>query len=119
MEILKFNIFNKFKKIKADVRKLNIIKAFVFGILFAVSITPCIGTFLSAAVLEVASKESVTEGIFLIILYCLGLGIPFVISSILIDKLKNAFDVIKKNYKVVKLISGIILLIMGVYLIFF
>ena len=57
--------------------------------------------------------------ILLMILYSIGLGIPFIISAILIEKLKEVFDFIKKNYKKVKIISGLILIIMGLYMIFF
>ena len=119
MEILKFDLFSKIKKFNVNVKNLNIIRAFIFGILFSISMTPCVGTFLSSALLLIASKESMIEGIILIILYCIGLGIPFIISTILIDKLKSTFNFIKKNYKIVRIISGIILIIMGIYLIFF
>ena len=94
-------------------------KSFVFGIMFSISMTPCVGTFLSSALLLIANQESLLKGIILIVLYCLGLGIPFIISSMLIDKLKNVFNIIKKNYKIVKIISGVILLIIGIHLIFF
>ena len=119
MDILKFDIFSRFKKFNANVKKINFIKAFVFGLLFSISMTPCVGTFLSSALLLIASKESLLEGIILIILYCIGMGIPFIISAFLIDKLKNTFDAIKKHYKIVKIISGIVLIIMGIYLMFF
>ena len=119
MEIFKFKLFSKFKKFNSDVKDMGIIKAFIFGIMFSISMTPCVGTFLSSALLLIANQDSLLKGTILIVLYCLGLGIPFIISSLLIDKLKNVFNVIKKNYKKVKIISGIILIIMGIYLIFF
>lgn len=119
MEVFKFDLFSKFKKYNSDVKDMGILKSFVFGIMFSISMTPCVGTFLSSALLLIANQESLLKGIILIVLYCLGLGIPFIISSMLIDKLKNVFNIIKKNYKIVKIISGVILLIMGIYLIFF
>ena len=119
MEVFKLNLFSKFKRFKSNVKDMGIVKAFIFGIMFSISMTPCVGTFLSSALLLIANQESLFKGIILILLYCLGLGIPFIISSLLIDKLKNVFNVIKKNYKKVKIISGIILIIMGTYLIFF
>ncbi len=119
MEIFKFKLFSKFKKFNSDVKDMGIIKAFIFGIMFSISMTPCVGTFLSSALLLIANQDSLLKGTILIVLYCLGLGIPFIISSLLIDKLKNVFNVIKKNYKKVKIISGIILIIMGIYMIFF
>lgn len=119
LEIIKINIFNKFKKFHADTKNLNFFKSLVFGMLFSISITPCVGTFLSSALLLVATKEKVLEGIVLIVLYCLGLGIPYIISSILIDKMKNIFSFIKKNFRTIRIISGIILIVMGIYIIFF
>ena len=119
MEIFKLKVFERFKKFQPNVKDLNFIKSFVFGIFFSVSITPCIGTFLSSALLLIASEDSLLKGLILIILYCIGLGIPFILSSLLIDKLKKLFDVIKRNFKKVKIISGIILILMGLYIIFF
>ena len=84
--------------------------------LFSISMTPCVGTFLSSALLLIASEKSMMNGFALIVLYCLGLGIPFIISSILLDRLKNFFVFLKKNYKIVKMISGSILIIMGIYM---
>lgn len=119
IEIFRFNLFNKFKKFSANVKKLNFIKALIFGMIFSISMTPCVGTFLSSALLLIATEENALKGLILIILYCIGLGLPFIISSILIDKLKNLFNFIKKNFKTVKIISGITLIIMGLYLIIF
>lgn len=119
IEIFRFNLFNKFKKFSANVKKLSFIKALIFGMIFSISMTPCVGTFLSSALLLIATEENALKGLILIILYCIGLGLPFIISSILIDKLKNLFNFIKKNFKTVKIISGITLIIMGLYLIIF
>lgn len=119
MDIFKFDLFSRFKKVQADVKNLNVAKAFVFGMLFSISMTPCVGTFLTSALLLIATEENLVKGVLLIGLYCIGLGIPFIISSLLIDKLKNVFSFVKKNYKIVKIASGVVLIIMGIYLIFF
>ena len=116
--ILQLNMFNKFKKFNADVKNLNFMKSFIFGMLFSISITPCVGTFLASALLFIASEENMLKGLSLIVLYCIGLGLPFIISSIIIDKLKSVFTIIKKNFNIVKTVSGAILIIMGLYLIF-
>ena len=119
MEFLNLKIFTKMRKINIDVSNLNFVRSFILGILFSISFSPCVGTFLSSALLLIASEQNLTTGIIMIILYCIGLGLPFIISSILIDKLKNVFDFIKKNFKTIKNISGSILIVMGIYLIFF
>ena len=119
MEIIKPKFLNKSKQIKADTKNLNFIKSLVFGILFSISWTPCIGTFLSAALLLIAKQQDMLKGITLMIVYSIGLGIPFIISAVLIEKLKEIFNFIKKNYNIIKKISGMILIIMGIYMIFF
>ena len=55
----------------------------------------------------------------MMLLYSLGLGIPFIISAVFIDKLKTTFDFMKKHFDIIKKISGIILIISGIYTIFF
>lgn len=119
MEILKLSFLNKTKGIKIKSQKLNFFKAILFGILFSISWTPCIGTFLSSALFLIAKEQEVIKGIILMLLYSIGLGIPFIFSAVLIEKLKEVFDYIKKNYKKVKIISGLILILMGIYMIFF
>lgn len=116
MEVLKINFLNKPHIKKVDSKNLNFINSFVFGILFSISWTPCIGTFLSSALLMVAKEQEMIKGILLMLVYSIGLGIPFIISAILVEKLKEVFDFIKKNYKIVKKISGVILILMGIYM---
>lgn len=118
MDVIKFNIFNKFKKFEMNVDNLNFIKAIVFGMLFSISMTPCLGIFLSSALILIASGTEFMKGLILIILFSLGLGIPFIISAFLIDKLRRVFDFIKNHYGIVKIISGMILVIMGLYIMF-
>lgn len=116
MEIVKFKFLNKFNNIKVNTENLNFIKSMIFGILFSISWTPCIGTFLSSALILVAQGQDLVKGLILMFLYSIGLGIPFIVSVVLIEKLKNVFDFIKKNYNIIKKISGIILIIMGIYI---
>ena len=61
-----------------------------------------------------ASQAQATEGIIMLLLYSLGLGIPFFISAILIDKLRGAFTFIKKHYKVINTVCGSLLVVVGV-----
>ena len=86
--------------------------------MFSISWTPCIGSFLGSALLLIANKQNILQGILLMLVYSIGFGIPFIISAVLIEKLKNFYNLIKKNYKIIKIISGVLLIVMGVYVIF-
>ncbi len=119
MEILKIKLLNKTKGINKKVKDLNFFKALVFGMLFSISWTPCIGTFLASALLLIAKNQDMVKGILLMLIYSVGLGIPFIISAVLLEKLKEVFNFIKKHYDIIKKISGVILIIMGIYMIFF
>ena len=80
---------------------------------FSIGWTPCVGAFLGSALMLAASQGHIVEGIIMLLLYSLGLGIPFFLSAILIEKLKGAFTFIKKHYKEINIISGSLLVVMG------
>ena len=89
----------------------------MFGVVFSIGWTPCVGAFLGSALMLATSQGSVVQGVIMLLLYSLGLGIPFFISSILIDKLKGAFDFIKNHYKVINKVSGGLLVVVGILMI--
>lgn len=119
MEILKLGFLNKTSGVKANVKNLNFVKSMLFGIVFSISWTPCIGTFLSSALLMVATHNDMVNGILLMLVYSIGLGIPFILAVALIERLRNVFNFIKKHYGVIKKISGLILIFMGLYIMIF
>ena len=119
MDLIKIKFLNKSKGTNKKVKNLNFIKSMLFGMLFSISWTPCIGTFLASALLLIAKNQDMLKGVLLMIVYSVGLGIPFIISAALLEKLKEVFNFIKKHYDIIKKISGVILMIMGIYMIFF
>jgi cytochrome c-type biogenesis protein len=86
----------------------------LFGIVFSVGWTPCVGAFLGSALMLVASQGHVIEGMLMLLCYSVWLGVPFVLGAVLIDRLKSAFDFIKKHYRVINIISGLFLVLIGV-----
>ena len=92
----------------------NALSAFVFGMIYSVSLTPCVGAFLGSALMTAASSGEVGKGALLLVFYSLGLGIPFVISALLLDSLSGVFGFIKRNYKVINTVCGIFLILVGV-----
>ncbi|MEG1448382.1 MAG: cytochrome c biogenesis protein CcdA, partial [Oscillospiraceae bacterium] len=86
----------------------------VFGIIFSIGWTPCVGAFLGSALMLASAQGSVSKGILMLVFYSLGLGIPFVASAVLIDRLKSTFDFVKRNYKIINIICGSILIIVGI-----
>ncbi|MBR4320167.1 MAG: cytochrome c biogenesis protein CcdA, partial [Oscillospiraceae bacterium] len=89
----------------------------LFGVVYAVCLTPCIGIFLGSALMLASVSASAYKGAILLIVYSLGLGIPFFISAVLIEELENTFDFIKKHYAVINKICGIFLIFTGIAII--
>jgi len=81
---------------------------------FSVGWTPCVGAFLGSALALASQQAHVAEGMLMLLAYSLGLGIPFVISAVLIEYLKSAFNWIKKHYKVINAVCGGLLVVIGV-----
>ena len=93
---------------------LNFFSAVDFGAVFSLGWTPCVGAFLGSALLLASQQGHVLEGMAMLLVYSLGLGIPFLLSAVLIDRLKSAFDWIKRNYRIINLVSGVLLVLIGV-----
>lgn len=111
--VFNLNIFKDGQK-TINVDNMGFFSAMLFGVVFSIGWTPCVGAFLGSALMLASQQGHVVEGMLMLLLYSLGLGIPFILSAILIDYLKGAFDWIKKNYKVINTISGIMLVLIGI-----
>jgi cytochrome c-type biogenesis protein len=101
---------------KKDVN--SFFSAFFFGMVYSVSLTPCVGAFLGSAIMLASNSGTALRGTMLLFVYSLGMGIPFLISAVLIEKLTDTFDKIKKHYKVINTVCGIFLIIVGVLMAF-
>lgn len=111
--IIKINLF-KGSKFSVDTENMGFFSAMLFGIIFSVGWTPCVGAFLGSALMLASQQGSVLTGLLMLLCYSLGLGVPFILSAVLIDKLKSAFDFIKKHYKIINTVSGCLLILVGV-----
>lgn len=114
MGIFKISFLERSLKINTKIKTFKFLSSIAFGIIFAIGWTPCIGTFLGAALMIAVNSQDMVKGTIMLLIYSIGLGIPFVICALLIDKLKETFNFIKSNYKVINMISGIILVIIGI-----
>lgn len=95
-------------------QNLGFFSAMVFGIIFSVGWTPCVGAFLGSALMLASQQGHVLEGMSMLLCYSLGLGIPFMFSAVLIDHLKSAFNWIKAHYDIINKVCGAALIAVGV-----
>ena len=94
--------------------ELGFFSSILFGIVFSIGWTPCVGAFLGSALMLAANRGSTIQGVFMLFTYSLGLGIPFFVSALIIDKLKGAFDFIKRHYGIINICCGLLLVCIGI-----
>ena len=111
--VLKLTLFKgSSRSVKTE--NMGFFPAMLFGVIFSLGWTPCVGAFLGSALLLASQQGHVLEGMLMLLVYSLGLGIPFVLSAVLIDYFKSAFQWIKRNYRVINTVSGILLVLIGI-----
>lgn len=96
----------------------GVFSSFVFGMIYSVSLTPCVGAFLGSALMMASTSGGAIKGALLLLTYSLGLGIPFLVSAVLIHRLNSVFSFIKKHYNIVNLVSGLFLIMIGISMMF-
>lgn len=111
--VFKLNLFRGSKR-SMDTKEMGFGSALLFGIIFSLGWTPCVGAFLGSALMMASQQGQMLAGMGMLLAYSLGLGVPFILSAVLIDKLKSAFDFIKRNYNVINTVSGILLILVGI-----
>ena len=111
--------FNIFKGSHGALKNKNVgfFSAILFGIVFSIGWTPCVGAFLGSALAMASQQGHALKGVLMLLCYSVGLGIPFVVSAVLIDKLRSAFNFIKKHYNVINIVSGSLLVLIGMLMI--
>jgi len=103
---------------KGQKKVTGLLSAFLFGTIFSINLTPCVGAFLGSALMMASASGTALKGILLLLVYSLGLGIPIILSAVLIKKLNSVFDFIKKHYKVINNVCGVFLIVIGICMMF-
>lgn len=96
----------------------NKLGAFLFGVLFSITWSPCVGAFLGSALMLATFSGLVWQGALLLLVYSCGLAIPFLILAMMIDNLKGNIKWLKDHSKLIRNISGVFLIILGIIIFF-
>ena len=105
------------KRVHSQRKPAGPLGAMLVGVAFAFGWTPCIGPILGGILAIAGSKNSVGEGVILLAVYSLGLGIPFLLTSLAINRFFGAATRIRKYYHAIELASGALLIVIGVLII--
>ncbi|MFA6541144.1 MAG: cytochrome c biogenesis protein CcdA [Bacteroidota bacterium] len=112
--IFKIGFLNYEKRFHLQEKKLGIFGSFAVGAAFAFGWTPCIGPVLAGILAIASQQDTVMQGIVLLFVYSLGLGIPFFLTAISINKFFNVFNKVKKHFHTIEVVGGVMLVAVGV-----
>ena len=118
MGVFRIRLLESDKRIHTQKKPAGPLGAFLVGTAFAFAWTPCIGPILGGILAMASSRNSVGEGMQMLAAYSLGLGVPFLLTSVAINQFFTAAAKIRRHYRLIELISGGLLIVVGL-LIFF
>ncbi len=90
--------------------------SFLLGLAFGAGWTPCIGPFLAGLLALAASEQTVGQGVLLLLVYALGLGVPFLLAGLAVDRSLGLMRTLRPHLGVVEKASGVLLIGMGLLL---
>lgn len=101
------------KRINIRHKPAGYLGSFLVGLAFAAGWTPCIGPVLASILMIAATEENVAQGVFLLLLYSVGLGIPFLLSSLALHRFIVLFNRFKRHIRIFEIITGLFLVAVG------
>lgn len=111
--LIRFQFLYKEARFNIRNKKYGAVGALLIGASFGFGWTPCIGPILGGILAYAGTLEKVNQGVLLLLVYSLGMGIPFLLTAIGINKFFNLFKRIKKYLGILEISTGIILIILG------
>lgn len=114
MGLIRIKALNTERRMQMKAREMNFFSSFLFGVIFSVGWTPCVGAFLGSALMLAASSTESLKGVLMLLSFSMGLGIPFIVSAVFMERLKTTMDFIKRHYRVINIASGALLIVVGI-----
>jgi cytochrome c-type biogenesis protein len=114
MGILKLDFLSYEKRVHLDSKPKGHFGSYIVGLTFGAGWTPCIGPILGSILLVASTTGSAMQGFWLLLVYSLGLAIPFMITSLTINTFLSHFSAIQKYMRVIMILSGLLLIAFGV-----
>ena len=116
--VFRIGFLSQEKRMEVQTKDLHFFSSMLFGAAFSVGWSPCMGPFLGAALLKASTSGSVLEGMGLLFVYSVGLGIPFIVLSLLYEKLRGVLNFFKRHMQVIQRIAGGLLILVGLAMVF-
>ncbi len=116
MGVFKIGFLSRDRRVHLQAKPRGYIGSFVVGLTFAAGWTPCIGPILGSILVYASTAASAAYGFKLLLVYSVGLGIPFFLTAIAINTFLSHFSAIHRYMKVIMILSGLLLIAFGVIL---
>lgn len=116
--LLKLPFLYRQKRFEFRPERPGLLASFVIGLIFAIGWTPCIGLILGPILALAASTETLREGVLLLLVYSLGLGIPFLLLGLGLDRLSRLLKWLRPHTGKIEVGTGVIMIVMGVMIYF-
>ena len=113
MGVLRIEWLYQEKRVHTSRRPAGLLGAGLIGIAFAFGWTPCIGPILAGILALAGTQETIGQGVRLLSVYSLGLGVPFLATALMINRFFAAMGRIRRHYHKVELITGALLVVIG------
>ena len=108
------NFLNYEKRFHVQNIQAGVIGAFIIGLAFAFGWTPCVGPILGPILFLAGGQETVGQGILLLSMYSIGLGVPFLLTALATQTFFNVLNRVKRYFNVIEVVSGVFLIAIGV-----
>jgi cytochrome c-type biogenesis protein len=113
MGVLRIEWLYQTKQVQTTRKPAGFFGALLVGAAFAFGWTPCLGPILTGILAIGASRDTVWDAVRLLAVYSLGLGVPFLITGLAINRFFGAMARIRRHYHKVELVSGALLVVIG------
>ncbi len=117
MDIIKIPQLYRERRLNLPHGNMGLVGIFFLGIAFGFGWTPCVGPILASILLYASTADGAGKGALLLLVYSLGLGLPFLLTGLALSKALSAFGWIKQHYALYKIIVGGTLIIVGILMI--
>lgn len=112
--LVRIPILYREARLDAATKNLRLPGAYLLGLAFGFGWTPCIGPILATILAFAANENTVSEGAFLLTIYSLGLGIPFLLAAIMIPQFLGFLGKFRRHIRKVEIGTGVAMIITGV-----
>jgi cytochrome c-type biogenesis protein len=117
MGVIKWNVLGRYVQINIPSRPLGLFGSVLVGAAFAIGWTPCVGPILGSILALAASSGATNAGIALLASYSLGLAVPFLISSLIIQQFSSLLKRFRRTLHVAHIGAGVLLVVAGILLV--